>query len=400
MRALNRVGPLVARRWPSLKADDLLAAAVKRVGAEDFGDDSFREGLDRLLDSAREEAGHHWLGRVMLQQSIDGFLQNRLKLYRHRAAHPEVAQVPVERPIFIVGLPRTGTTVLFNLLACDPSNRVPSHWETQWPDPPPRRETYDTDPRIAEAVTYFGHMDKLAPTLQAIHPVGALLPQECLPILGHAFLGPQFHVAHDVPTYNDWVVQQSHAPAYRFHRHFLQHLGSRFAGERWALKSPAHIGLIDDLLREYPDARIIHTHRDPAKAMPSLGSLIYTVRGLASDSVNPQHVGRQQMDMWGAALDRSVEARRKHADKGAQFFDLQFEEIVADPVAALGRAYAHFDIPFRDDVESRMRRFMTDNPRDKHGHHRYELADFGMELGEIRERFAEYCEAFGVKLVV
>lgn len=396
LRLLNRVGPRVAPRWPSLAADDLLAAATKRVGSDDFGDGAFREALERLVDSAEREAGLHWLGRVMMRESILGFLTNRLEIYRHRAAHPEVADVRIERPIFIIGLPRTGTTILFNLLAQDPRNRAPLHWETQWPAPPPETATFESDPRIAKAVKYFGQMDAFAPTLAAIHPVGAELPQECLPIMAHEFLGPQFLTTADVPSYHAWVAARSHAPAYRFHRHFLQHLGSRHAKERWALKSPAHIGLLDDLFAEYPDARIIHTHRDPAKAMPSLGSLVYAVRGIASDAVDPKRVGRQQLEVWGAALDRAVDTRARLADRGAQFVDLSFEDVVTDPVAALGRAYEHFGLPFTDEVERPMRAFLASHPRDAHGTHRYTLEDFGMRLGEIRERFAAYMDAFDV----
>lgn len=400
MRALNRMGPLLAPRWPSLAADELLESAIHSVGSEAFGDESFREGLELLLASAEREAGLHWLGRLMLRKSIEGFLINRLEIYRHRRAHPELAQVPVDGPIVIVGLPRTGTTILFNLLAQDPANRVPRHWEVQWPAPPPRTDSYETDPRIEEAVKYFGQMDSLAPSLAAIHPVGAELPQECLPILGHSFLGPQFFVTADVPSYQAWVESQSHASAYRFHRHFLQHLASGHMAERWALKSPAHLWTLDELLAEYPDARIIHSHRDPARALPSLGSLIYTIRGIASDAVDPKRIGRQQMQTWGRALDRATEARRRFASRTDQFIDLQFEEIVADPVAALGRAYEHFGLPFGRAVEDRMRAFVSANPRDQHGRHDYALDDFGMELSTIRERFAPYMDAFEVTPVM
>ena len=400
MRALNRMGPLIAPRWPSLAADQLLETAIHAVGSDDFGDGSFRDGLELLLASAEREAGLHWLGRLMLRKSIEGFLSNRLQIYRHRRAHPAVAQVPIDKPIFIVGLPRTGTTILFNLLAQDPANRVPRHWEVQWPAPPPRTVSYETDPRIEEAVKYFGQMDSLAPSLAAIHPVGAELPQECLPILGHAFLGPQFFVTADVPSYHAWVESQSHAPAYRFHRHFLQHLASDHMAERWALKSPAHLGTLDDLLAEYPDARIIHTHRDPAKALPSLGSLVYTVRSIASDAADPKRIGLQQMQTWGRALDRATEARQRFADRADQFIDLQFEEIVADPVAALRRAYAQFRLPFAPEVEDRMRAFVAGNLCDRDGKHHYTPDDFGLEVSVIRERFAWYMDAFDVKPVM
>ncbi len=399
MRVLNRVGPVLMRGKPSLNQQTLLGAAQRASKSKHFGDEGFREALPVLLDSIDREANLNWLGRVILYQEIVGFLGNRFSVYRYRAEHPEVADGAVNKPLFIVGLPRTGTTVLFNLLGQDPANRVPLGWEVQFPDPPPEAATYATDPRIEKAKTFFGHMDKMAPSLATIHEVGADLPQECLPVLAQSMLGPQFQVSFNVPSYQAWVDEQSHAPAYRYHRHFLQHLQSRCMKQRWVLKSPAHLFSLDALLQEYPDARILFTHRDPAKTMPSLASLIYVIRGLASDGIDPHHLGRQQMTSWGAALDRATEARARHSDKAAQFLDLQFEDIVADPVAALQGAYEHFDMPWSGEVESRMRAFLADNPRGKHGAHQYELADFGLELGAIRERFADYCNAYGVKLV-
>jgi hypothetical protein len=242
-------------------------------------------------------------------------------------------------------------------------------------------------------------MDTMAPALASIHEVGAKIPQECMPILAQSMLGPQFNVTFNVPSYQAWVDAQSHAPAYEFHRHYLEHLQSEHMKDRWVLKSPMHLRTLDALLVEYPDANIIFTHRDPAKTVPSLASLIYVIRGLASDSVDPITLGQQQMHWWADSLDEAAAAREKHSDKSDQFMDIQFAEVVADPVAALGRAYERFGIPWSGDVERRMRAFLSDNPRGKHGSHRYEIEDFGMNLGQIRERFEGYCNAYDIPLV-
>jgi hypothetical protein len=400
MRALNRVGPVLAPRWPSLDPDRIVRAAARAAKSDQFGDESFRDALPVLFDSIEREADLSWLGRVMFRQSLLGFLQNRFSIYRHRATHPEVAGVPIERPVFVVGYPRTGTTILFNLLAQDPANRVPLSWEMQFPDPPPRADTYSTDPRIEKARAYFGHMDTMAPSLASIHEVGAEVPQECMPILAQTMLGPQLNVTFNAPSYQDWVDVQSHAPAYTYHRHYLEHLQSKHMKDRWVLKSPVHLRTLDALLAEYPDARFIITHRDPAKAMPSLASLYYVIRGLASDSVDPHVLGQQVLRWWADAADLAMAARHKHSDKADQFIDIQFEEVVADPVAVLGRAYEQFDIPWSSDIEGRMRSFLANNPRGKHGAHRYESEDFGMTLGQIRERFESYCNAYDVNLVL
>ena len=400
MRVLNRVGPMLAPRWPSLDPDDIVRAAARAAKSDQFGDESFRDALPLFFDAIAREADLTWLGRVMCRQSLLGFLQNRFSVYRHRAAHPEVAGVPIERPIFIVGYPRTGTTILHSLLAQDPANRAPLAWEVQFPDPPPRSATFDADPRIGKAQTHFGHMDTMAPSLASIHEIGADLPQECMPILAQSMLGPQLQMIFNVPSYQAWVDAQSHAPAYTYHRHFLEHLQSKHMKDRWVLKSPIHLRSLDALLIEYPDARIIFTHRDPAKTVPSLASLYYVIRGLASDSVDPCALGQQTTEWWADSLDAATAAREKHRDKAAQFMDVQFEEVVADPVAALGRAYERFEIPWSADIESRMRAFLADNPRGKHGAHQYEMEDFGLSLAQIRERFEGYCNRYEIPLAL
>ena len=400
MRVLNRVGPLVAPRWPSLDPDKIVRAASRAAKSDQLGDRHFFEALPIFFDAIEREADLSWLGRVMCRQSLQGFLQNRFSVLRHRAAHPELAGAPIDRPVFVVGFPRTGTTILHNLLAQDPANRAPLAWEVQFPDPPPESATFETDPRIRKARTRFGHMDTMAPSLASIHEVGAELPQECVPILAQTMLGPQLHMIFNVPSYQAWVDRQNHAPAYRYHRHFLEHLQSRHMRDRWVLKSPVHLRWLDALLTEYPDARIIFTHRDPARTVPSLASLFYVIRGMASDFVDPIALGQQQMHWWADSLDLATAARKKHSDKSEQFVDIQFEEVVADPVGALGRAYERFRIPWSSDVEQRMRSFLANNPRGKHGSHRYEIEDFGMTLDQIRERFEGYCSAYDIPLVV
>ena len=400
MRVLNRVGPVLAPRWPSLDPDDIVRAAARAAKSDQFGDEGFRDALPVLMEAIAREADLTWLGRLMCRQSLMGFLQNRFSIYRHRAAHPEIAGVPIERPVFVVGFPRTGTTILFNLLAQDPANRVPLGWEVQFPDPPPRSATFTTDPRVAKGRTFFGYMDTMAPSLASIHEVGADLPQECMPILGQSMLGPQLNFIFNVPSYQGWVDEQSHAPAYAYHRHFLEHLQSNHMKDRWALKSPAHLRSLDALLTEYPDARIIFTHRDPASTVPSLASLVYVIRGLASDSVDPRALGQQQLRWWADSLDAAMAARDKHGDKSDQFLDVQFDEVVADPVAVLHRAYERFDIPWSANTEGRMGAFLANNPRGKHGAHQYEIEDFGMSLAQIRERFEDYCDAYRIPLTL
>jgi len=401
IKALNLVGGGLGRlglALPSLDEQGLLDAAIVRAGSSDFGGDDFREGMRVLLDSVEREANLSTLGRLSCRETLLRYLENRLRLTEYRTQHPEVAKQVIERPIFIVGLPRTGTTLLYNLLAQDPDNRAPLSWEVEWPVPPPEPETYETDPRIKDAEKLFGNLDRLIPTLPAIHEFGARLPQECVPINAHEFLSMQFHITFHVPSYQAWLHEQNMVRSYEFHRKFLQHLQSKYRKKRWALKSPAHLPAIDELLEVYPDALIIHTHRDPGKVMPSLASLHYAFRGMNSDSVNPARIGRNVMDAWSIHLQRAVEARRRHRDKPQQFFDAHFEDTLADPVDLLRRAYEHFGLELSDVARDRMSAFLAANPRGSRGVHRYAAEDFGLEIDDIRGRFAEYVDEFGVAL--
>jgi hypothetical protein len=401
IKALNYIGGGLRRfgwSWPSLEEQDLLDSAARRAGSDDFGGSGFRAGLSVLLDSVAREADLSTLGRLSCRETLLRYLENRLRLQEYRTAHPEVGEEVIERPLFIVGLPRTGTTLLFNLLSQDPANRTPLSWEVEWPVPPPEPDTYEIDPRIQDAEKLFGNLDRLIPTLPAIHEFGARLPQECVPINAHEFLSIQFHTTFHVPSYQSWLEQQSLLPSYEFHRKFLQHLQSKHKRERWILKSPAHLSAIDDLLRIYPEALIIHTHRDPASVMPSLASLCHAFRCMSSDSVDPGRVGRNVMDVWSLSLQRAVESRRRYRDKPDQFFDAHFEDTLEDPVDLLRRAYDHFGLDFTDAAQQRMRAFLAANPRGNRGVHRYVLEDFDLRFGEIHERFAEYCSEFQVPL--
>jgi hypothetical protein len=401
IKTLNRLGKGIRRlgwNWPSLGEQNLLDAAIRRAGSSDFDGDGFRAGMAVLLDSVEWEADLNTLGRLSCRETLFRYLENRLRLREYRTAHPALADEVIERPIFIIGLPRTGTTILFNLLSQDPGNRPPLSWQVEWPVPPPEPETYDSDPRIKNAEKLLGNLDRLVPTLPSIHECGALLPQECVPINAHEFLSVQFHTTFHVPSYQSWLERQSLLPSYEFHNKFLQHLQSRYRKDRWVLKSPAHLSAIDDILATYPDALIIHTHRDPAQVMPSLASLCYAFRSMSSDSVDPARIGRNVMDMWSRAVRRAVDARKRHRDKPGQFFDAYFQDTLDDPIDLLRRAYAHFGLEFTNGVRDPMAAFLQSHPRGKRGVHRYVREDFDLDIDEIHERFSGYCAEFGVAI--
>ena len=389
VRAINGIGAGLRRLGldvPRCDAGFLLDRATRTTGLSDFGEGPWREGFELMCRAVVEEARPNTIGRLACQNMLLIALEQRLQIVAHRAAHPAVAEAPIEKPIFIVGLPRTGTTILFNLLAHDPSNRAPLTWEVTRPYPPPETATYRVDPRIDEVRKIFANLDKLAPGLAAIHEFGSQLPQECPPIFAGAMQSMQFHILFRIPSYQRWLDAQSMVPAYAWHRIFLQHLQSRHPGERWVLKSPAHLPCVDDLLAVYPDARILFTHRDPPRALASTASLYHVFRTMYADGVDPAQVGADVADVWVPYLHRARASRARHADKGAQFFDVQFEDVCADPVAVLARAYEHFGLELTPLARTAMDGFLAANPRGSRGAHRYAQGDFGLDEGALRRR--------------
>jgi hypothetical protein len=398
VRAINAAGRAAARlgqRIPSLDEDALLAAARAKTGLDDFGPDDFREGLRALLASLESEARLTTLGRIAARGQILSLLENRLQLLDHRKRHPEIAREEIRRPLFVLGLPRTGTTILYGLLAQDPAHRSPLAWEVAFPCPPPETATYASDPRIARADAQFEQLKKLAPGFDAIHPMAGALPQECVAIFAHEFKSVQFQAAFDVPAYQAWLEAQDMRSTYRYHREFLQHLQSRCPGERWVLKTPGHLPTIDVLLDEYPDAMIVQTHRDPLEVIGSVSSLECILRGAGSDAIDPHAIGSQQVALWSRQIAMGMRARR---DSGRTdcFHDVHFREFLADPIGCVRTIYDHFSLPLSEEAEARMRAFLADNARDKHGVHRYALADFGIDPREATRHFDVYYEAFGI----
>ena len=399
IRALNRIGgALGAARLPPARLDtaSLLAQARRRTGLHDFGDDYFREPLGRLLEAYEHEAALTVFGRLVAHQDLLRLLENRLRMTEVRKRHPEIDRGEIRSPIFILGLPRTGTTILHEILAQDPANRVPMTWEVMWPWPPPERATYDTDPRIARAEQHFAGIDRVLPGFKQMHPMGARLPQECVALTAHDFATMIYHTTHRVPSYQAWLEKTDLRPVYASHRRQLQYLQWRCPAARWVLKSPGHLWALDALLAVYPDARIVQTHRDPLKVVASLTSLVTLLRAMASDEVDPLEIGADWTARLADGLERAIAVRDRAGLGRERVFDLQFGELVGDEIGAVRRLYAHFGMELGEEAEKRMRRFLADNPKDKHGAHRYTLAAAGLDAATERRRYARYQERFGV----
>jgi hypothetical protein len=399
LRLLNGVGgALRAAGIPLARLDEeyLLARAARTTKLSDFGDEYFRGPLGRLLTSLEEEACMSMLGRIIAQRDILRLLKNRLRMTEVHRRHPEIDEGPIDAPLFIIGLPRTGTTILHELMAQDPANRVPMTWEVMHPWPPPERATYHTDPRIAAVEKHFSGIDKILPEFKKMHPMGAELPQECVAMTANDFASMVFHSTHHVPSYQAWLEATDLRPVYESHKRQLRYLQWKCPAERWVLKSPGHLWALEALLAVYPDARIVQTHRDPLKVVASLTSLVAMLRSLASDRIDPYEIGEDWTERLARGLEHTMQVRDREQLGADRVFDMHFPEFIRDEVAMVRRIYEHFGMPFSAEAEERMRAFLAANPKDKHGAHKYTLAYAGLDLDTERRRYAAYQERFDI----
>ena len=395
MRGLNLGGRTLRRlgvETPALDADSLHRAAYRRGGSSNYGSWDFAESLERLLKSYRDEAALTTLGRITVRELIVSLLENLLRMEAERAASSAVERQRIVAPVFIVGLPRTGTTHLHGLISEDRANRAPLTWEVMYPAA--SRSADDVARARAQTDARLGWADRFAPEFMRIHPIAADLPQECIAITAQVFMSIQFHTTHDVPSYQDWLEQAPQQLGFDFHHRFLQHLQAKSQGTRWVLKAPGHLFALDGLLERYPDARIIHTHRDPTRVMASMASHATVLRRAFSDSADPRKIAADWADRWARALEKFLAVRDRAP--AAQFLDVNFESIESDPLGTVERVYDFLGWPLTTDARAAMQRFLAANPKNKHGVHSYTLEQFGLSRSTEMRRFRNYCERFRI----
>jgi hypothetical protein len=379
--------------------DQLIEAAITATGLDDFGAPTWQEGLDRLLDSLAATAQLNEIGVGVAGDGVVNDLSSRLRIEDWRKTHPAVADEQVVRPIIIVGQPRTGTTILHDLMAQDPANRAPLSWELERPVPAPRTETYETDPRIAEAQAGFDLVESIIPGFTAFHELGAQLAQEDVRIFNSDFRSMQFSLQFEVPAYNHWLLHETDmAPTYRWHRRFLEHLQSEHMAERWLLKSPAHLWCLPTMLAEYPDAIVVQNHRDPLKVIASISALGASLREMTTDSFDVRTLAAQYGDDIMVGLDRSLEVRRQGLFAPEQVVDVRYQDLRVDPIATVARIYDEVGLDLSADAEARMRAFLAAHPGDPGGSlKRYSFADTGLDEAALRERARAYQDYFDVE---
>ena len=325
-------------------------------------------------------------------------LRNRLQITETFRRHPEIADTPVREPLFIIGLSRSGTSILHELLAQDARYRVLESWEARFPCPPPEEETYESNPRIR-----IGHFEqrlwpRLVPAYEAMHEMGGRLPTECGDITINSFLGERPPALHQVPSYAQFVAGLDIRPAYEIHKKILQILQWKVPRERWLLKAPAHMNWLDTLFDVYPDARIVQTHRDPLQIMGSTVSLISAILWMRAEGVDPELVKQAFGPAYYEPQLYSVMGGRDSGRYPAeQFFDVRFHDLMDDPFGTIAGLYSHFGWEYGGEDEARMREYLKNKPRGKHGQHFYSFFDLGLDLQTERARYGAYQARYGVR---
>jgi Sulfotransferase family len=382
----------VARRcWP-LAGEGLREAACRQTSLSAFGEPSLEPALSVLTGSLENEANLHPLGRFLMQCHLKGLLRNRLRLVEEWGrTRPSGA---VERPLFITGMPRSGSTFLHELLAQDPVNRVPRVYEVMFPCG--SRQTGRSDPRIGKAEACLWFFRRIARRADSVHPLRAQTPQECTTIHSYTFLSEEFLATSHIPSYEAFLHAADLTPAYAWERRFLQHLQSGAAATQWVLKSPDHAHGLGVLFSVFPDAQIVQTHRNPVAVLKSCIRLLEVLQGVFARPMNRQERGMREARMLADAMDRFIRFRETHPELAGRFLDVSYDALVADPIAAVRRIYEHLERPLTQTAVEAMERFVATRTRYQRRGRAPTLADLGLGDGSEANRFKRYCSFFGI----
>jgi hypothetical protein len=378
-----------AQHLVSLSSEALLAEATDSTGLSDWGGDSWQPHFDLLLSALEDEARLHLLGRILVRTEILQALRNRLRLAELWRKEPEILEAEIDAPVFIVGSPRSGTSILHELMACDPSNRAPALWEMVHP------LEGGEYAEVADRVTQFWH--DLQPEYETMHANSGILPNECIFITLHEFLSDHWGGNHVIPSYDAHLATTDQRSAYRFHKRFLQTLQARRGSGRWLLKAPSHLSQLRTLFDVYPDARIVRTHRDPLKTLPSTISLMGTLKWMRCQEVDMSAASRILPAGYAYLYQREIEERAAGTLPDERFVYVHFADLVRDPIATVRGVYEKLEWRFSESLGERIADYVAHKPKGSRGPHRYSMSEVGIDAGKERERFRFYMEHHDVK---
>ena len=372
-----------------MHSEQLLDTAAATTGLDDFGEPSFRDGLDVLVEALNNEAQLNAIGGPAAEALVTGALVNRLTVTDYWNRHPELASQEIAAPLFIVGVSRSGTTALSQLLSVDPANRSLLSWEASDPVPPPRAETYHNDPRLLAAVEAEADnmLHLLNPDFKAMHHDPPDMPIECVTLMAHDFVSLQYNAMFNIESYTDWILARDHTDTYRYHQRVLQLLQSGVPG-RWQLKTPHHGLAVETIAQIYPDARFIWTHRDPATCIASTASITASLSGTFSDADWAAFEGTQWTRVLTEMIERTTAARAALGDH--RFIDVDYRQLVSDPVGAVRGIYRDLGEPVDAPLETSLAAHANEHRQHKHGRHSYTFEDFGLDRDALNERFSTY----------
>ncbi|MCB2060802.1 MAG: sulfotransferase [Novosphingobium sp.] len=367
------------------------------TGLENFGDDGFREGLEILVDSADREARLNDAGRAAFDGQAIMLLSKRLEIEDWYSRHPEIDEQEIVAPLMVLGLPRTGSTALHCLLGEDPAVRVMRNWECMSPCPPPEAATYETDPRIAIMEGYMKQRDEITPRMKQMLPSTAISPTEDQITMGFDFTSQVFQASFRIPTYAEWLHHKADLePTFRYVKRVLKLLQWRCPPRRWRLKNPTYSMFIGALDKVFPDARYCMTHRDVANVIPSVADLYFEMHKPNTDEPDKKWMGDINVEFCELGMRRMIEFRDNGNEQ--RFFDIHFAPFQKDPFPTLEKLYDFLGEEFTPEARARMKAWRESTPRDKHGRHEYNPADYGLDTASLRQQFQFYTERFDVPL--
>jgi len=377
---------------------ELVETAKRSTGLADFGDERWREPFEILVRSLEEEAALHFFGRLMTRNDVLNHLRALLNVQDTFKRHPEIADEVIDRPLFIAAVPRSGSSILFELLSLDPQFGSPRQWEMMFPCPPPDKATYDSDPRIDKCQHLITQWTRVVPNLKQIHEMDARLPNECIFAQAISFTSEYFPSQYQIPSYIEWLSTRADWDySYGFYRKVLQILQWRNPRKHWLLKAPSHLNYLPTIFRIFPDARVLLTHRDPVVAQASVTDLMGTLFWMRSDK--PMEVkafaGMLSPEAMAFGLNRTVDWLESGAIPKDQCFSALYADLIGQPLEAMRRIYDRAALDFSETVRTGISDYLSRKPQGKFGRHTYSIAE-EEEAAELRKLFQRYQDYFGV----